>query len=151
MQTTQQPYWEAQNATCCMLHSINAYIGARAITVASITRFIREVKMNAWEMSTEAKARMNMHYRVGKNPGSFSVPIMNAYIHEKMASKQYLQPHILGTYTPARPYLHEHKIEMQKRANAYENTEKGISGGSSTQQIIERIDVGTYRVTRHIE
>ncbi len=97
-----------------MLHSINAYLGARTITVTNITRFIREIKTNAWELTAEAKARMNMHYISGKSPGSFSASITNAYIHEKMASKQYLQPHTLSTYAPARPYLHEHRTEMQK-------------------------------------
>jgi hypothetical protein len=51
-QTAQQPHWEAQHATCCMLHSINAYLGARIITLASITRFIKEVKINAQQDMT---------------------------------------------------------------------------------------------------
>ena len=46
MHTTQQPYWEAQHATCCMLHSIYAYIGARSVTVASITRFIKDFEVH---------------------------------------------------------------------------------------------------------
>jgi len=131
------PYWEAQTASHCQIHSINAYLGYKAMDINLVLDF-------ANKLHTQVTRATDNHWKVmGSyflNPsGNYNNALIDYYTFTKQTGTGYLVSHRNHPYTP----LHT------SSPNTEENYETGIQLGSTKQQILSRIPINSTKFILH--